>query len=131
MTDHVEVRSGAYYDSVSLMQVSRQVAGAPGVVAAQVAMATELNLDVIAGMGFAVPAGVVPNDLLVAIRADSDEGVASGLETLDPVLADLTAAASQAGGFGEAPPPRTLGAAVAVSGATLALVSVPGEHATT
>jgi FdrA protein len=131
VTDHVEVRSGAYYDSVSLMQVSRQVAGAPGVVAAQVAMATELNLDVIAGMGFAVPAGVVPNDLLVAIRADSDEGVASGLATLDQVLADLKAAASQAGGFGEAPPPRTLGAAVAVSGATLALVSVPGEHATT
>lgn len=131
MTDHVEVRSGAYYDSVSLMQVSRQVATAPGVVAAQVAMATELNLDVIAGMGFAVPADVVPNDLLVAIRADSDEGVASGLATLDQVLADLKAAASQSGGFGEAPPPRTLGAAVAVGGANLALVSVPGEHATT
>ena len=25
MTDHLELRSGAYYDSVSLMQVSRQV----------------------------------------------------------------------------------------------------------
>ena len=46
-TDHLEVRSGAYYDSVSLMQVSRQVANASGVRAAQVAMATELVIPAI------------------------------------------------------------------------------------
>ena len=56
MADHVELRTGAYLDSVTLMQVSRTVAAAPGVEAAQVAMATELNLEVIRGMGFDVPA---------------------------------------------------------------------------
>ena len=55
MPDHVERRTGTYVDSVSLMQVSRAAASAPGVDAAQVAMATELNLDVIRGMGFDVP----------------------------------------------------------------------------
>ena len=55
MTTHVELRRGAYHDSVSLMQVSRTVAGTPGVAAAQVAMATELNVDVLRGMGFDVP----------------------------------------------------------------------------
>nr|WP_179423737.1 FdrA family protein [Pedococcus badiiscoriae] len=112
------------------MQVSRQVAGAPGVAAAQVAMATELNLDVIAGMGFSVPAGVQPNDLVVAIRAEDENGVASGLTALETALAALRSAGSQAGGFGEAPAPRTLGRAVAVGAANLALVSVPGQYAT-
>ena len=51
MTTHVELRRGAYHDSVSLMQVSRAVAGTPGVAAAQVAMATELNVEVLARHG--------------------------------------------------------------------------------
>ena len=130
MTDHLELRGGAYYDSVSLMQVSRQVAGAPGVAAAQVAMATELNLEVIGGMGFSVPDGAQPNDLVVAIRAEGDDGVANGLAALDTALAALKSAGSRAGGFGEAPAPRTLGRAVAAGGANLALVSVPGQYAT-
>lgn len=130
MTDHLEVRSGAYYDSVSLMQVSRQVAGASGVSAAQVAMATELNLEVIAGMGFSVPQGVQPNELVVAVRADDGDGVAAGLAALDGALAGLRSAGTGSGGFGEAPAPRTLGRAVRVGDATLALVSVPGQHAT-
>ncbi|MEO6413927.1 MAG: hypothetical protein ABIO48_15165, partial [Pedococcus sp.] len=130
MTDHLEVRSGAYYDSVSLMQVSRQVASASGVAAAQVAMATELNLEVIGGMGFSVPDGVQPNELVVAIRAEDDGGVASGLAALDTALASLKSAGSRSGGFGDAPAPRTLGRAIAAGEANLALVSVPGQYAT-
>jgi FdrA protein len=130
VNDHLELRSGAYYDSVSLMQVSRQVAGASGVAAAQVAMATELNLDVIGGMGFSVPEGAQPNDLVVAIRAEGDDGLANGLAALDAALAALKSAGSRAGGFGDAPAPRTLGRAVAVGAANLALVSVPGQYAT-
>ena len=38
----------------------RRVQGVPGVVAAQVAMATPLNLEVLAEMGFAVPADATP-----------------------------------------------------------------------
>ena len=53
--DLVEVRTGAYHDSGSLMQVSRAVAATAGVSAAQVAMATELNVEVLTGMGFRVP----------------------------------------------------------------------------
>jgi FdrA protein len=130
VTDHVEVRAGAYYDSVSLMQVSRQVAGTLAVSAAQVAMATELNLEVISGMGFDVPQDTHPNALVVAIRGDSPAAVQDGLAALDAALAALKAAGAQATGFGEAPAPRTLGGAVARAGANLALVSVPGQYAT-
>ena len=41
----VQLRSGVYADSVRLMQVSREVAGQPGVSAVLVAMATPLNLE--------------------------------------------------------------------------------------
>ena len=65
---HVELRPGAYADSVTLLQVSRTVAGLPGVAAAQVAMATPLNVEVLTEMGFEVPEAAGPNDMVVAIR---------------------------------------------------------------
>ena len=110
MADQVEIRSGAYHDSVSLMQVSRTVAAADGVEAAQVAMATELNLEVIRGMGFDVPASS-PNDLVIAIRGE-EAGLSAGKIALEEALAGLRTAATQSGGFGEAPAPRTLAGAL-------------------
>ena len=73
-TDHVELRSGAYADSVTLLQVSRQVQQLPGVVTAQVAMATPLNLEVLERMGFAIPADATVNHLVVAVRLDDADG---------------------------------------------------------
>jgi FdrA protein len=127
MTVHLEVRPGVYADSVSLLQVSRRVADLPNVAAALVAMATELNLEVLEGMGFDRPdAG--PNDLVVAIRL-ADDGV------LDEALAELDAAltASRGGGgaggdLGSAAVPRTVRDAAAIGG-QLALVSTPGAYA--
>ena len=46
--EHVEARPGAYADSVTLMQASTDVRKADGVEAALIAMATELNLDLLA-----------------------------------------------------------------------------------
>jgi FdrA protein len=131
MTTHVELRRGAYHDSVSLMQVSRAVAATPGVSAAQVAMATELNVDVLRGMGFDVPAEAGPNDLVVALRADDQAGVDAGLAAVADALASLRGSDSGSGGGDDEVPPRTLGSAAARSGATLAVISVPGQHAVT
>ena len=129
MTDLVEVRRGAYYDSVTLMQVSKAVRGAPGVSAALVSMATELNTDLLAGMGFSVDEAVGPNDMLVAIRGENEAAIDAGRSALDDALASLKAAGASAGGFGDAPPPRTVGAAASRTGANLALISVPGANA--
>ena len=129
MTDLVEVRRGAYYDSVSLMQVSKAVREAPGISAALVAMATDLNTDLLAGMGFTVAEVVGPNDMLVAFRGEDQAAIEAGTSALDAALAGLKAAGASAGGFGEAPPPRTLGTAAVRGGANLALISVPGVNA--
>ena len=83
---HVELRSGAYADSVALLQVSRDVAAIDGVLAAQVAMATPLNVDVLAGMGFDVPAAS-PNDMVVALRVHDDDALERGLAAVARSLA--------------------------------------------
>ncbi|MFL6151591.1 MAG: FdrA family protein [Ornithinibacter sp.] len=131
MTTHVELRRGAYHDSVSLMQVSRTVAGAPGVAAAQVAMATELNVEVLSGMGFDVPAEAGPNDLVVALRADDGDGLDAGLAAVADALAALRGTGDSGGGGDDEVAPRTVGSAAARSGANLAVISVPGQHAVT
>jgi FdrA protein len=122
----VQVRRGAYVDSVTLMQVSRRVAALDGVASALVAMATELNLDLAAGMGFDVP-DTSPNELLVAVDASSDEVLAEAQAEVDAALAEASRPAAT--GFGSAPAPTTVRAAAARSHATVALISTPGAYA--
>ena len=129
MSEHVELRKGTYSDSVSLMQVSRAVRDSPGVRTALVAMATELNLGLLDGMGLAAPDGAGPNDLLVAVRADDDQALAAALRALDAALQALATRSTAATGFGAAPASRTTGSAAARSGGTLAVISVPGRSA--
>ncbi|NYE37536.1 FdrA protein [Nocardioides cavernae] len=125
-TDHVELRSGAYADSVTLLQVSRSVQATPGVVTAQVAMATGLNLEVLEGMGFTVPASS-PNDMVVALRLEEGADAAQALAAVDAALAPTRPTS----GDTTVAPPRTTTAALRRTGAgAVALVSVPGASAT-
>ena len=124
--DHVELRSGAYADSVTLLQVSRAVQAAPGVVTAQVAMATGLNLEVLEGMGFDVP-GSSPNDMVVALRLDDDADLSAVLAAVDAALVPTR----PTGGDTTVAPPRTTGSALRRTAPdAIALVSVPGASAT-
>ncbi|WP_432923749.1 FdrA family protein [Microbispora sp. CA-135349] len=124
MNDLVEVRPGVYRDSVTLMRVSRALAGRPGVAVAVVAMATELNTGLARDLGFAVPPAT-PGDLLVAVRASSPGELEDAAAELERQLA---ARAPASGTRGDAPP-RTVRSAARAFEASLALVSVPGEHA--
>ena len=127
MSPRVELRRGVYRDSVVLMQVSQAVAACRGVTAAIVAMATPLNLEIYERLGFD-PAAVdeaTPNDLLIAIAGD-DEAVAAATTELEAQLTPATGPAQR--GFGSPPAPRTLGSALR-HGGSLALISVPGQHA--
>jgi FdrA protein len=122
---HVEARTGAYADSVTLMRVSADLRQADGVQAALVAMATELNLGLLEPMGFRPPPGAGPNHLLIAVRASDDAALTGALAALDAALA-----ARPAAGPGAAPvQPRTTHSAVRASGPGLALISVPGTYA--
>jgi FdrA protein len=124
------LRPGLYRDSVRLMQISQTLTGLPGVQSCLVAMATGLNLELLAGMGFDEPAGAGPNDMLVALAADDEPALAAALERLEVELVDAGGsgpAGSADGGLARAP--RTVGSAVRSFGASLALVSTPGRVA--
>jgi FdrA protein len=126
-TDLVEVRAGLYHDSVSLMRISQALSSRPGVTVAVVAMATELNLGLAREAGFEIPA-TGPSDLLVAIRGESEAVLKDAAEELDRQFTAL-AEGGQGGGPLTESAPRTVRAAARAWDATLALVSVPGEHA--
>ena len=127
MKTHLEVRPGAYHDSVSLMQVSRAAQEVDGVDGALVAMATELNREFLGPMGFDEEVDAGPNDLLIAVRAHDDEALQAALAAVEAALAASTR--GESGGFGDEAPPRTTASALRRGDASLVLVSTPGEHA--
>ena len=129
-SQHVEVRHGQYHDSVTLLAVSRTVSGVEGIDAAQVAMATPLNLDVLSTMGFDLPQ-VSPDDLIVALRFDD----ALDETSVDAARAAALAALEQAltrreePGLAQEEPSRTTGIALDRHPAPLVVISVPGANA--
>jgi FdrA protein len=125
-TNHVELRPGAYADSVTLLQVSRAVQGLDGVLAAQVAMATALNVEVLTEMGFAVPTEAGANDMVVALRLDDAGALDVALAGVDAALRDAN---RRDDGPTEVAPPRTTASAFRRVPEGLALVSVPGANA--
>jgi FdrA protein len=129
MIETITVVPGRYYDSVRLMQVSRDVGSVPGIEQALVAMATELNLGLLEEMGFAADetSAAGPDDLIVAVRAVDGAAMTAARAVADEALQGP--AAAEATGLFVPPSPRTVGSAARRSGANLALVSVPGPHA--
>jgi FdrA protein len=125
-TDHVELRTGAYADSVTLLQVSRQVQQLAGVVTAQVAMATPLNVEVLERMGFAIPADASVNHLVVAVRLEDPSTRDDVVAEVDRALADSR---RQVSGPAEEAPPRTTASALRRTPGRVVLVSVPGASA--
>ncbi len=123
----VFVRGGGYADSVALMQVSQRAARTDGVEAAQVAMATALNVDLLATMGFTAPPDCGMNDLVVAIRARDDDALQAAIADVEQSLA----ARPEPGRTAVAAAPRTVASAVRAVGPGLVLISVPGPHAFT
>ena len=123
--EQVLVRSGVYRDSVTLLRISQAASDIPGVTAAQVAMATPLNIELAEGLGFGAPDGTGPNDLLITLRADDDDALAAGLAAVESALNAVPAAAAQ--GAGVAPPRTVRSAAGLAPDAAVVLLSVPGS----
>jgi FdrA protein len=120
-----EVRAGAYYDSVVLMQLQRGLVGLPGVVDAGVVMATRANRDLLSANDL-LPAEIQasPDDLLIVVKAENDAAAREAIEQVDALLAKKRSTVSQ--DFR----PRSLSSAVKhLPEANWVLVSVPGRYA--
>ena len=124
------VRRNAYVDSVTLLQVSAEMASLAGVLDAALVMASELNRRLLSDSGLLVgeadSAG--PNDLVIAVRAADDSVAAAALQQADALLTNRRRGGSS--GEPSSSPPRSLRSAHrADPEANLALVSVPGPYA--
>jgi FdrA protein len=130
LTDLVVVRRGTYFDSVTLMLVSRDASSTPGVEIATVVAGTPLNRDVLTRRGFTLPDDVGPNDLVVAIRAEDDQSAHAVGQVIEARLGagELVApVGDDAGRTGRAKTVR--GALRRNPDTNVLLVSVPGPYA--
>ena len=124
-----QIRKGAYFDSVTLMAVAREVTELQGVVDAAVVMGTSENRAILDASGLLLAefddAG--DTDLLVAVKADSDEAAGAAFAA----VTDLLAAAGKRPGGGDAGmvPGSLEGALEEMPDAQLALISVAGKYA--
>ena len=121
-----EIRPGAYYDSIVLMQLQRALADLSDVEDAGVVMATPANCDLLADSQLLPEgaAGAGPDDLLIVVRAEDEEAAGAALAQVDELIKKRRSQASQA--FR----PRSLkGAVEALPAADWVLISVPGRYA--
>ena len=120
------VRAGAYYDSVVLMQLQRGLLGLPSVVDAGVVMATQANRDLLAANNLLPDLiSANPDDLLIVVKADTEDSAITAIGKVDELLARKKSA-SVSQDFR----PRSLSAAVKLlPEADWVLISVPGRYA--
>ncbi len=122
------IRKGAYFDSVTLMNVARELSRMEGVADAAVVMGTAENRAILAGADLLTPdfRSSSDTDLLIGIRAESDDAAAAALAAVDGFLESVRAVADD----GEAFTPRSLESALdLMPDANLALISVAGRYA--
>jgi len=123
----VEIRSGAYYDSVILMQLQRSLVGLPGVLDAGVVMGTDANKDILAQSGMLSPAiqTAVADDLVIVVKGKDKASAKAAIEKVDELLT-----ARRGVGIDQEFHPRSLETALQMlPEAQWVLISVPGRYA--
>ena len=121
-----EIRRNAYYDSVTLMLISKDIKNIEGVEEAIVGMGTDLNKELTVNLGLKHDdlETLSPNDFYIAAKVSSDEVMKAVVEAVDRLL---TAKKTEAGSDYR---PATLNSAVAnFSDANMVIVSVAGQYA--
>lgn len=122
----VEIRSGAYYDSVVLMQLQRSLSDLPGVLDTGVIMGTEANKELLAQNDLLVPQAQAAgaDDLVIVVRAEDEAAAQGALEQVDGLLTRKRASDGQ-----DYLPKSLETAAKMLPEARWVLVSVPGRYA--
>lgn len=123
----VEIRSGAYYDSVILMQLQRALTEQPGIVDAGVVMGTSANKEVLAQSGMLVSdaEGAGADDLIIVVNGKDEASAQAALARVD----ELVASRRSSRGEQDYHPHSVETAAQMLPEAEWVLVSVPGRYA--
>ncbi len=123
----IEIRSGAYFDSVILMQLQRSLLELPGVLDAGAVMGTEANKDILAqsDMLSAEVQSAVADDLVIVVKGKDAASAKAAIEKVDELLT-----ARRRADIGDEYHPKSLETAVKMlPEAQWILISVPGRFA--
>lgn len=123
-----DIRTGAYFDSVVLMQLQRSLAGLPGVVDAGVVMGTAANKEILAQSDLLTPEaeGSGADDLVIVVQAQDDAQAQAALDQVDQLLAQRSKAVTEL----EEYRPKSLDSATQMMPeAQWVMISVPGRYA--
>jgi succinyl-CoA synthetase alpha subunit len=123
-----QIKKGAYFDSVTLMRVGKELAGLPGVADAAVVMGTKSNKAILHSSGLLISKFDVAGDtdLLLVVKARTQQAADTALASVDGLL---TKATRKTGTDGEARPSSLATALQVMPEANLAIVSVAGRYA--
>jgi len=119
------IRRNQYYDSVFLMGISKRISDVQGVKQNAVLMGSETNKGLLADIGIrdAQIDAAQPNDLIMAVIAETPHIVSEVLEKLDEFLLGGVQVASTSN-------PHSFEEGLAQKpNANLVVISVPGEYA--
>lgn len=122
-----EIRSGAYYDSVVLMQLQRSLVGLPGILDAGVVMGTAANKEILAQSNLLVAEvqAAAADDLVIVVSGVDHESAKAAIEKVDELLT-----VRREGGIEQEYRPKSLETALQMlPEAQWVLVSVPGRYA--
>jgi FdrA protein len=121
-----EIRSGAYSDSVVLMQLQRSLATLPGILDAGVVMGTDANKGILAQTGLLTPEAqaAVADDLVLVVLAEDRASADAALAQVDALLSQRRQAVAL-----EYRPKSLESAGQMLPNAQWVLVSVPGRYA--
>jgi len=122
------IRKGAYFDSVTLMIVSRKLSALAGVIDSSIVMGTPENKAILEAAGLLVATFQESSDtdLLVAIQAENQDLFENALGALDAMLEEVRHHKDDSDEF---QPVSLEGALEQLPDANLALVSIAGKYA--
>ncbi|MCL5035759.1 MAG: acyl-CoA synthetase FdrA [Chloroflexi bacterium] len=124
------IKPDKYFDSVLLMQVSRELSSAPGIIELSVMMGSQGNKDLLRESGLLAAEGenARGSDLLIAFKADGSADLDAFVEKVENALTRRTPARAEDGDEEESV--KSLESAYAkLGGADVVFISLPGDYA--
>src|SRR3989339_1308912 len=122
------VKTGEYFDSVTLMMAARELRSHPGVIDAAIVMSTKENKAILEASGLMIVdfRKTGESDLIMAVKTKSSESADLALKKALEILKKTGSAKTDTGKN----LPRTLDSAVEMlPGANMAVISVAGRYA--
>jgi succinyl-CoA synthetase alpha subunit len=120
------IKKNTYFDSVTLMGITKRLASLEGVLNLSVSMGSDLNKALLRDSGMSTPEAeaATPNDLIISFCLEDEENTAQLFESIEKGLVNRNK-----GGASKAKPVGIKSALNASPDANMVVISLPGEYA--